>query len=275
MKMKEVCALTGLTERTVRFYVGERLVSPKTTRQNGRDYREYSTQDVDLLKTIASLRKFHFTIEEIKSIQRRPKDLPALLEDYRLRIVQEAEEENRIVRTLQEVDLTQAKDLASLARLLRPAAESLTLPASDVTPDFEKFEDASKEEKEEGYQKYLKAQERRYRIGKWLVFAIAIYNLGGAVYNLVVSFSGGRILGLILNAVVSIALMLGYAWARWVFVGSLGLSIIVWFSLLTEAGLPSWLIIWSLVQLAISIGSAVLLFANKCVSEFFYTSQNE
>lgn len=275
MKMKEVCALTGLTERTVRFYVGEGLVSPKTTRQNGRDYREYSTQDVDLLKTIASLRKFHFTIEEIKSIQRRPKDLPALLEDYRLRIVQEAEEENRIVQTLQEVDLTQAKDLASLARLLRPAAESLTLPASDVTPDFEKFEDASKEEKEEGYQKYLKAQERRYRIGKWLVFAIAIYNLGGAVYNLVVSFSGGRILGLILNAVVSIALMLGYAWARWVFVGSLGLSIIVWFSLLTEAGLPSWLIIWSLVQLAISIGSAVLLFANKCVSEFFYTSQNE
>ena len=35
MKIKEVCVLTGLTERTVRFYVEKGLCTPRVTMQNG------------------------------------------------------------------------------------------------------------------------------------------------------------------------------------------------------------------------------------------------
>ena len=42
MKMKEVCAATGLTERAVRFYVQEKLVSPLAQRRGGRTWLDFS-----------------------------------------------------------------------------------------------------------------------------------------------------------------------------------------------------------------------------------------
>ena len=65
MKMKEVCALTGLTERTIRFYAEKGLAVPKMHRQNGRDYSDYSAADVDALRTVATLRRMLFSVDEI------------------------------------------------------------------------------------------------------------------------------------------------------------------------------------------------------------------
>lgn len=70
MKMKEVCAAAGLTERAVRFYVQEQLVSPQSQRRGGRTWLDFSEADVERLHAIGTLRKAGFTIDEIRSMGR-------------------------------------------------------------------------------------------------------------------------------------------------------------------------------------------------------------
>ena len=54
MKPKELSDLTGLKERTIRFYVEQGLLAPTIEQRNGRKYREYSESDVETLKIIVS-----------------------------------------------------------------------------------------------------------------------------------------------------------------------------------------------------------------------------
>ena len=42
MQIKDVCRRTGLTERTVRFYIEKELLSPEKTWRNGREYLNFS-----------------------------------------------------------------------------------------------------------------------------------------------------------------------------------------------------------------------------------------
>ena len=68
MKLKEVCNITGLTKRTIRFYEEKQLISPQGEWKNGRVYRSYSDEDVKILQEIAVLRRAMFTIEEIRAL---------------------------------------------------------------------------------------------------------------------------------------------------------------------------------------------------------------
>ena len=63
MKMKEICEKTGLTDRTVRYYIEEVLNSPFYTEYYiGRKPFDFSEQDEERLKDISTLRAFRFTI---------------------------------------------------------------------------------------------------------------------------------------------------------------------------------------------------------------------
>ena len=53
MQMKEVCSRTGLTERTVRFYIEKGLLSPGRSWRNGREYLDFSEGDIRALERIA------------------------------------------------------------------------------------------------------------------------------------------------------------------------------------------------------------------------------
>ena len=83
MKLKEVCSKTGLTKRTVRFYEEIALLTPQKTYKNGREYRDYSEEDVARLHDIATLRKARFTIQEIKQMEAQPEDMPEVFSSYR------------------------------------------------------------------------------------------------------------------------------------------------------------------------------------------------
>ncbi|MBQ3099688.1 MAG: MerR family transcriptional regulator [Clostridia bacterium] len=67
MKIKKVCELTGLSDRTIRFYIEQELIEP-AFKENylGRRTYDFSDADVELLKNISVLRKFGFTLVEIK-----------------------------------------------------------------------------------------------------------------------------------------------------------------------------------------------------------------
>lgn len=72
MKIQELEARTGLERPSIRFYEKEGLLNPKRL-ENG--YRDYSEEDVVLLKKIRLLRRLGISIEEIRLLQHGQADL--------------------------------------------------------------------------------------------------------------------------------------------------------------------------------------------------------
>lgn len=66
MKINEVEALAGITKKNIRFYEEQGLIAPKRNADNG--YREYSEEDVKILRRIRLLRKLDVPIEEIRQM---------------------------------------------------------------------------------------------------------------------------------------------------------------------------------------------------------------
>lgn len=128
VKMKEVCAQTGLTERAVRFYVQEGLVSPSSQRRGGRTWLDFSEGDIARLKAVAALRKAGFTLEEIRSMGTDfRQNAPAAAFALRQRLREAIEAHERLART----DPVQAEDLEGYAALLEREVRDRPLPPSD------------------------------------------------------------------------------------------------------------------------------------------------
>ena len=72
MRIQELERKTGLERPSIRFYEKEGLLNPKRL-ENG--YREYSEDDVGLLKKIKLLRRLGMGIEKIKQLQQGNEDL--------------------------------------------------------------------------------------------------------------------------------------------------------------------------------------------------------
>ena len=69
MKIKEVMEQTGLTDRAIRLYISNGLVTPENQKNyTGRNNYNFTDDDVTMLKRIALLRKADFSIQEIKSL---------------------------------------------------------------------------------------------------------------------------------------------------------------------------------------------------------------
>ena len=66
LKMREVCQLTGLTERAVRLYIQEELIRPEV--RDGIHNKAYffSVDNVETLRNISTLRNAGFSISDIK-----------------------------------------------------------------------------------------------------------------------------------------------------------------------------------------------------------------
>lgn len=62
MKIKQVEELVGITSKNIRFYEEQGLLQPRRT-ENG--YRDYQTEDVELLKKIKLFRKLGVPVEQI------------------------------------------------------------------------------------------------------------------------------------------------------------------------------------------------------------------
>lgn len=128
MKMKEVCAQTGLTERAVRFYVQEKLVVPLAQRRGGRTWLDFSPTDVDRLKAISTLRKAGFTLEEIRSmIEDFQKNASGAAFSLRQRLQAAIDAYDKLRFT----DTAQASGLEDYAALLEREVKGRPIPESD------------------------------------------------------------------------------------------------------------------------------------------------
>ena len=65
MTIKDIETASGMSRANIRFYEAEGLMDP-LRRANG--YREYSEEDLEILKKIKLLRSLHISLEEIKSL---------------------------------------------------------------------------------------------------------------------------------------------------------------------------------------------------------------
>ena len=65
MKIKQVEELVGITSKNIRFYEEQGLLQPRRT-ENG--YRDYRSEDVELLKQIKLFRKLGIPVEQIKKL---------------------------------------------------------------------------------------------------------------------------------------------------------------------------------------------------------------
>ena len=143
MKMREVCARTGLTDRTVRYWTEQGLLNPCREEQNGRLYFRFSEEDVAALERIALLRQAGFSIGQIGDMQRDPAAIaPAVRElgDSLRQQRQEAEEAERVL-----LQAESCPDLDSLVSLLGDKRAVFPPPE----PRFDRFDLLSEEERQE------------------------------------------------------------------------------------------------------------------------------
>ena len=122
MKMKEVTEQTGLTERTVRYYMEKGLIAPHGQWRNGREYTEFDETDIARLKAVATLRELGFSVEAIRSMQAEPGLIPQIVAERRQAAESESKIANETERILSGINADDADSIEELANRCRAYA---------------------------------------------------------------------------------------------------------------------------------------------------------
>lgn len=132
MKIKSVCELTGLTDRTIRYYIEEELISPLYTENYlGRKTYNFSERDIKDLNDIAVLRKFDFTLDEIKSVINDSETSKEILSNVKDRTAQTVLDSQNKLSVLSQISTEKIYTVAELAAVLSKV--SLDLPEHKET----------------------------------------------------------------------------------------------------------------------------------------------
>jgi DNA-binding transcriptional MerR regulator len=122
MKIKSVCELTGLTDRTIRYYIEEKLISPLYTENYlGRKTYNFSDRDIKDLNDIAVLRKFDFTLDEIKLVINDAETSKEILSNVKDRTAQTVLDSQNKLSVLSQISTEKAYTVAELAEELSKA----------------------------------------------------------------------------------------------------------------------------------------------------------
>lgn len=139
MKIKSVCELTELTDRTIRYYIEEQLISPSYTENYlGRKSFDFSESDIQQLQDIAVLRKFGFSVAEIKEMLSEPTRILPIVKVLQLRKQNSINEESALLHTLLRLDENRPYTIAKLAAQLSAPVVNEPLPSEDSTLNIRK-----------------------------------------------------------------------------------------------------------------------------------------
>lgn len=95
MTIKEVENELGIARANIRFYEKEKLLFPKRNPLNG--YREYTGEDIEILRRIIYLRKLDISIESISAIQQGKISLQHVLKDQIKSLKSQQEKTNEAI----------------------------------------------------------------------------------------------------------------------------------------------------------------------------------
>ena len=131
MRIKEVSKMTGLTERTIRYYESCGLVIPNMEMKDHRVWRDYSEEHARLLAAVGTLRRASFQVEEIAQLLSAPEKIPETVKRVRERVEATKAEAEKLCERLGQPDLAGAADIVELARQLEKTTSGFELPPSD------------------------------------------------------------------------------------------------------------------------------------------------
>ncbi|HHY81286.1 MAG TPA: MerR family transcriptional regulator [Clostridiales bacterium] len=177
MKIKEVSQITGLTEKTIRFYEEKELIHPEQTEINGRIFRNYTDQDVERLNLIAGLRKLEFSISDIAIMQNNPERIPEVLIKYQEKTSADLEFKAQVMERLQQVEFSSVSSIKDLGKILNEIAEDRPLPAADVELQFYKIDGLTKEEMDRAVQNYYEqlSNENKRKLERKITNTVFLY----------------------------------------------------------------------------------------------------
>ena len=119
VKIKEVCERTGLTDRAVRLYIENGLVTPKC-RENGFGRRsfDFSEEDVASLKDVAAMRSAGFSISAVREMKEDPGSIDRHIEETIKQQSAEIERSQRSLEILERIKDNPINSCAQLGKLL-------------------------------------------------------------------------------------------------------------------------------------------------------------
>jgi len=119
-KMKEICELTGLTERAVRLYIEQELITPQV--RDGIHNKAYffNEDDVETLKNISTLRNAGFSLSDIKLMLENPSNISSLVKKKEEELEKEINHLKYIQETLKYLTIQEHNDVTKLADAIEP-----------------------------------------------------------------------------------------------------------------------------------------------------------
>ena len=119
LRIKEVCKKTGLTDKAVRLYINNELIYPDFQEgYNGRKNYNFSEDDVSLLKKIALLRRYNFSIQTIKEMLDDNDCISEVLENHLFNTKQTLAESSMVLTNLNNAHNSSVSNLDELCDVL-------------------------------------------------------------------------------------------------------------------------------------------------------------
>ena len=132
MKMKDAIEKTQLTDRAIRLYIENGLVSPSYSENYaGRKNIEFSKEDVEALRNVATLRKAGFSISEIKLMGSGQVPCRETLEEFIEKTSERIESDKAILQKLEAVIVSDDVSIESICENLNAVTEEKTVPQED------------------------------------------------------------------------------------------------------------------------------------------------
>ena len=220
MKMKEICARSGLTERAVRLYCERGLVHPEKHWERGREYLEFSDHNLRELTVVSELRRAEFTLDEIALMLEKPETCGDVLAGWRGRV---AEQNQRLSTAKDKLAKLSANDHLSAERLAEllgtKAAAHGAAPYEGET--FAEFCEKGKELDQYSMQmqEISRREERRQRLGGlFLILYTVITSMLVLIDGAVIYTSTQMLLPAVIVVAVfvflTVFLFRGAIWAR-------------------------------------------------------------
>lgn len=135
MKIKEVIERTGLTDRAVRLYIADGLVTPENQKSyTGRNSYEFSEADVEQLQKIALLRRADFSIEQIRLLQQGGPAAGEMLAEFLREKREQTARNQKILAALEAPPEEPTVD--AVCQLLQEGFREEPLPKEDLLPSW-------------------------------------------------------------------------------------------------------------------------------------------
>ncbi len=133
MKIKEVITKTNLTDRAIRLYVENGLVTPSCSESYaGRKNIEFTDDDVKELCNIAVLRKAGFSISEIKLLRLGEESCRKVLEEFMEKTSQRIKNDKAVMEKLEAVAESETVTMQAICDSLNSVTQEKDVPEADI-----------------------------------------------------------------------------------------------------------------------------------------------